>query len=547
MYANFARHTEDPSYPFDQIVRYKHKQGHTIWIRCRGMILRNNQDIPVKMLGAHTDITDIKKKEQELRLQTAFFEQVINGTDLGTWQWNVKTGETIFNQRWAEIIGYTLEELQPVSIDTWMSHAYEKDLENSNKLLQDHFTGKTPVYECEARMIHKDGSLVWVLDKGKVVSWDEDGNPEWMVGSHQEITEKKKAYERNKLFIQQAPTAIAMLNSEMKYLAVSQEWISVFGIKDNIIGKSHYDVLSCIANKRKNNHQECLRGKVIKIDGERVEKEDGEVQWLSWEFRPWYTDEDLVGGIIIHMADITKIKREEELKSLLAVAEDQNRRLRNFAHIVSHNLKSHSGNFEMLLDLFIQENPQTKNNEIIQLFRTASGHLSETITHLNQVVLMNSSIDKNLSRISLKDTIDKTVESISVLALETNVTIKNEVESQIFVLGIPAYLDSILLNLITNGIKYRSKERDSFVSLTSYLDDDFVVLCVQDNGLGIDLKKHRSKLFGMYKTFHSNEDSRGIGLFITKNQVEALGGKIEVESEVDKGTVFKIYIKNEKN
>lgn len=254
------------------------------------MMFRDETGKPIKMLGAHTDITDLKKKEEELRLQKAFFEQVIDGTNLGTWQWNVKTGETIFNERWAEIIGYTLEELEPISIDTWIRHKVSKDLEGSNKLLQDHFARKTEVYECEARMFHKDGALVWVLDKGKVVSWDEEGNPEWMVGSNQEITQKKKAYERNKQFIQQAPTAIAMLDKHMRYLAASQDWIDIFNIETNLLGKSHYDVLPDIANKWKVYHQECAQKNISKSAEERIEKENDEIQWLSWEFRPWYND-----------------------------------------------------------------------------------------------------------------------------------------------------------------------------------------------------------------------------------------------------------------
>ncbi len=548
VYANFAKHSQDPSFPYDQVVRYRHKLGHTVWIRCRGIIIRDNNGKPQKMLGAHTDITEIKKKEEELEIQSAFFKQVIDSTNLGTWQWNIKTGETIFNERWAEIIGYTLEELGPLSIETWISHTVTHDLEKSNKLLQDHFAGKTQVYECEARMLHKNGSYIWVIDKGKVVSWDEDGNPEWMVGSHQEITEKKKDYERNKLFIQQAPTAIAMFDENMGYLAVSQEWSRVFDIEDEeIVGKSHYDVLPEIGNRWKVSHQECLKGKVIKNREEKVEKSDGSIQWLSWEFRPWLTDENKVGGIIIHMSDITKIKREEELKSLLTVAEDQNRRLKNFAHIVSHNLKSHSGNFEMLLDLLIQENPDMGDHEIIKLFKTASDNLTETIVHLNEVVLINTSVDENLVGLNLWEATNKTIESVSAIATENKVTIKNLVRQDVNILGIQAYLDSVLLNLITNGIKYSSEKRDSYVSLNSWIEGDYVVISVEDNGLGINLNRHRAKLFGMYKTFHHNKDARGIGLFITKNQVEALGGKIEVESKVDHGSTFKVYLKYEKN
>jgi len=252
--------------------------------------------------------------------------------------------------------------------------------------------------------------------------------------------------------------------------------------------------------------------------------------------------------LIIHVSDITRIRKEKELKSLLRVAEDQNRRLKNFAHIVSHNLKSHSGNFEMLLDLYIQENPEIENNEIVQLFKTASQNLSDTITHLNEVVSINTSLDKSLVFIKLQGVIDEVISGVSAIALESEVTIDNKVDKDIEVLAIPAYLDSILLNFITNGIKYRSEERTSQVVLSAIRRKDYIELSIEDNGLGIDLAKHRSKLFGMYKTFHPNiKNARGIGLFITKNQVDAIGGKIEVNSKINQGTTFKIYMKYEKN
>lgn len=547
VYANFTAHAEDPSVPYDQIVRFKHKLGHTIWVRCRGVMLRDDQGKPVKMLGAHTDITDIKKKEEELKLQSAFFEHIIDGTGLGTWKWNVKTGETILNERWAEMIGYTLEELEPITLGTWLAHSTKEDQDRSNELLKEHFQNKTPYYECEFKMKHKNGEWIWVLDRGKVVGWDEEGNPEWMVGSHQEITEKKRDFERNRLFIEQTPSAIAMFDREMNYLAASQKWQEIYEINDRkIVGKSYNDIFSDVSEKRRENIRKCLKGEVIKNYEEKIHRKKGDFVWLSWELRPWYSDENEIGGIIIHVADITRIKKEEELKSLLRVAEDQNRRLKNFAHIVSHNLKSHSGNFEMLLDLFLQENPEIRDNEIIKLFKTASQNLSDTIAHLNEVVLINTSLDKSLVPIDLKETIDEVIRGVSAIAIESEVTINNLVNDDVRVMAVPAYLDSILLNFITNGIKYRSLERKSHLTLSAVREGKYMVLSIEDNGLGIDLRKHRSKLFGMYKTFHTDiKNARGIGLFITKNQVEAIGGKIEVDSQVDKGTTFKIYMRYE--
>ena len=107
---------------------------------------------------------------------------------------------------------------------------------------------------------------------------------------------------------------------------------------------------------------------------------------------------------------------------------------------------------------------------------------------------------------------------------------------------IPAYWESVLLNLTSNALKYRSPERKARIRISNEREGNYQVLSVQDNGLGIDLTRYGDKIFGMYKTFHQNEDARGIGLFITKNQIEAMGGKIESQSEVGLGSQFKVYI-----
>ncbi|MBJ7428708.1 MAG: ATP-binding protein, partial [Bacteroidia bacterium] len=108
-----------------------------------------------------------------------------------------------------------------------------------------------------------------------------------------------------------------------------------------------------------------------------------------------------------------------------------------------------------------------------------------------------------------------------------------------------AYLESIIYNLISNAIKYSKKDnkQQSFIQVSSEIINNKIVLSILDNGIGIDLIKNKDKLFGMYKTFHDNEDARGIGLFITKNQIEAMGGTIDVFSELGLGTTFKITFK----
>jgi PAS domain S-box-containing protein len=141
------------------------------------------------------DITDRKTAEKELANKRQRLAYILEGTNVGTWEWNVQTGETIFNERWAEIIGYSLEEIKPLSIETWKKFSHPDDMKVSNDLLERHFKKESPYYECEVRMRHRDGSWVWVLDRGKVATWTQDGKPLIMSGTHQDITNRKRAEE----------------------------------------------------------------------------------------------------------------------------------------------------------------------------------------------------------------------------------------------------------------------------------------------------------------------------------------------------------------
>lgn len=142
------------------------------------------------------DVTEQTRLREQLDEKRQRLRNVIEGTRLGTWEWNVQTGEAAFNERWAEIVGYTLAEFSPVTIRTWIGLAHPDDLLESERLLRRHFDGELEYYEFEARMRHKDGRWIWVLDRGKVIERDAAGAPLWMFGTHTDITEKKEMEER---------------------------------------------------------------------------------------------------------------------------------------------------------------------------------------------------------------------------------------------------------------------------------------------------------------------------------------------------------------
>jgi PAS domain S-box-containing protein len=138
------------------------------------------------------DITERKRAEQKRASERERLASIIEGTHAGTWEWNIQTGETVFNERWAQIAGYTPNELNPISIKTREMLTHPDDLKKSGELLERHFAGELPYYDCECRMKHKDGHWVWVLDRGRVITRTDDGKPLMMFGTHSDITHIKR-------------------------------------------------------------------------------------------------------------------------------------------------------------------------------------------------------------------------------------------------------------------------------------------------------------------------------------------------------------------
>ena len=242
--------------------------------------------------------------------------------------------------------------------------------------------------------------------------------------------------------------------------------------------------------------------------------------------------------------DVTDRKNAEiELNNSFNIVTEQNKRLLNFSYIVSHNLRSHTSNITSLLTLLEEEETKEGQENLMNHIRNVSDLLNETMINLNDVVSIQKNINLVIEPLSLRTYVDKAIEVLSEQIEIKKAIINNNINEEIIVNYNPAYLESIVLNFISNAIKYSHPERQPMITIDSFKENSFTVFQIKDNGQGIDLNKYREKLFGMYKTFHGNKDARGIGLFICKNQIETMGGKIEVESELGVGTIFKIYIK----
>jgi PAS domain S-box-containing protein len=237
-------------------------------------------------------------------------------------------------------------------------------------------------------------------------------------------------------------------------------------------------------------------------------------------------------------------EKELELEREMEVYKEENNRLLNFSHIVSHNLNSHAGNFKVLLDLIDSEEGFDEKIETIKYLRAVSGDLSKTIEDLSQIVNIQNNSEINIESLNVNNYLNRVLNIVNAYNDRSNMTVINNVSPEAVVCFNPAYLESVLQNLSTNAIKYADPKRPLVVEFNFFIENGKKVLTVKDNGLGIDLEKHGDLIFGMYKTFHKHENANGLGLYITKNQIESMKGKITVESQVGEGTTFKIFFKD---
>lgn len=275
----------------------------------------------------------------------------------------------------------------------------------------------------------------------------------------------------------------------------------------------------------------------------RVMTSSGNYKWILDRGKVIERDEKGQPVRVIGTHTDISFQKEKELELLktMKLYSDQNSRLLNFSHIVSHNLNTQAGNIKSILDFIDADADRTMINEMLLHLRTVSNDLNETISNLTQIVKTQSNINIAVEPLKLNEYIEKTISTIKGYDKQTNVSIVNNVPEYLKINFNPAYLESVLLNFATNAIKYRHPDRDPIIIFDFAIEPEgYKSLKITDNGLGIDLAIYGDLLFGMYKTFHKHEEARGIGLYITRNQIEAMKGSVSVESEVGVGTSFKI-------
>ena len=494
----------------------------------------------------------LKKQEEKLLKNEMKFKTIIDQAPIGFAIINTRSGNVMeANKKYCDMFGFNFEEIKQMDVTSLI---HPNDLAKSLEYLKSLDEGKITEFSMEKRCITKTGEVIWVnLSVSQLFESNE--KPTSHIAFVKDITERKeaealieKSQARFKSLIDTIDGIVWEYDLETKSSTfISKKIENLLGYlveeysespefwEDHIHPEDREFALALSAKENKNHVNHDYEYRMLKKNGEIIWVRDI-INYVFENGKPVISR-----GIMI---DITIMKEaEKNLSNSLQLVTEQNKRLLNFSYIVSHNLRSHTSNIESIISLIESAESEEERNEMMQLLKSVSNSLDETMKHLNEVVNINTNINLVTKPLNLIKYIDKAKEVLSEQILSNKVTLTTNIPEDATINYNSAYLESILYNLISNAIRYRHPQRKPIISINLYQQNDKTIIEVSDNGIGIDLVRNADKIFGMYKTFSSNSDARGIGLFITKNQVDAMGGSITVDSIPNEGTTFKIYVK----
>ena len=472
---------------------------------------------------------------------------ILEDFDIAYWKINLLTKEITWSDHFHTLVGK--QDTQTASFDYFLDKILHKDYRYD---FREHFgqlISEVKPFNLEVRLKLENGKFRWFECRTlkKKENSLEDSAVLLFVNIHQA---KRDLYTIEENFFYYRETAEMTstggwyVDSESGAVYWDEVTKKIFNCPYDYVPRPE-DNMKFYAQEHREKAQEMFKkcaeyGIPFKVEIKMLTFHNSEF-WVRATGKPVYNNEQEIIGIRGVFQDIDLHKTNEiNLQNSLDIIAAQNSRLFNFAHLVSHNLRSHSSNLSLISQLLTESKKDRDKLDLLMNVNDIAKNLDEAIRHLNEVVTKQNILTKERKTVQFKDALQVVIASTSSLINRENAQIIADFDKLNEITYISEYLESILLNLITNAIRYRQKGRKPVIFIQTYQENGSSFLEVSDNGMGIDLDQYGDKMFGMYKTFHRHPEAKGIGLFITKNQVEAMGGNISVTSTVNIGTTFKI-------
>ncbi|MES2889347.1 MAG: PAS domain S-box protein [Pseudomonadota bacterium] len=512
-----------------------------------------------KYISMRTDITASKAASAALAEERERLDHILRGTNIGTWEWNVQTGEARFNERWAEMIGYTLEELGPVSIQTWFDHIHPEDLAPSEALLSRHFTRETDYYESEIRIQHRDGRWVWVLARGRVSSWTAEGLPERMYGTHQDISRSIEAQRRlaaSEAFLERAGRLAGVGGWQLDvdsgeltwsgetqrihelpsdYRLVLQEAIQYYAPEARPIIEN--------AVRRAMEHGEGwdLELPLITAKGRSIwVRTVGEVEYAS----------DAPGQrpvrLVCALQDVTARRAAEDAVDAKRAAEAASAAKSAFLATMSHEIRTPLNATIGLCYLLDHTALQADQRDFLRKIQVANRSLLGVINDVLDLAKIEAGEIALESRpFELTDIFEELSDVLGPQAQRKRLVLYFDTPDDLpqRVQGDATRVGQILMNLLSNAIKFTETGRVELSGRLVRTDDahHHLEFVVRDTGIGIS-PEVQERLFMPFVQADAATTRRfggtGLGLSIVWQLAQLMGGEVGVRSQLGQGSEF---------
>ncbi|MEX2513422.1 MAG: PAS domain-containing sensor histidine kinase [Cyclobacteriaceae bacterium] len=336
--------------------------------------------------------------------------------------------------------------------------------------------------------------------------------------------------------------SINVLDKSFNYIYSDGEEYRQSGLDpNNFIGKSHLD------NYTGENYKITKRYLEKLLLGETV---NYEISFRNEKYLksavPLTNNAGEIDRILLVKQNITEAKKlEAEREKLIKDLKSHNEELLRFAYIVSHNLRAPIVNISLLLDLFNEKEPNDPENiEVIENLKISTNLLDATLQDLIEVVSIKKQKIPKVDLIDFKLLLNNVEKSLYNQLKESGIIIHKDFSGLEEMNYVYAHMENFFMNFMTNAVKYKHPDRIPEVWITTHRENDYCVIEFEDNGIGLDLKRYGDRLFGLYQRFHNHVEGKGLGLYLVREQIRVNDGRIEVDSQVGRGTLFKVYLRH---
>ena len=500
------------------------------------------------------DVFEKEKKRNEAEkdlLHTRLrLKQAQTTAHVGSWELEISTGKSIWSEETCRIYGIAFEDYVQ-SFQSWLSFIHPDDMERVIKVTSEAQETLTPL-AFHHRIIRKDESIRHIFSEGNF-ELDSLGKPVSLFGIAHDITEAKKAeeaLEQSEANLRQImdliPQFIFIKNYTGKYIYANKSFAALYGYSpQEVIGKFVNEIIP-----KQNDLQYYLledmevisSGKIKIIPEHVITDNNGNTHLMNTIKVPFTvagTNEKAVLGVGIEITE--QKKAEVERTKIITELVQRNNELEQFSSMISHNLRAPVANILGIVDIMQTIGIELgEEKKITDYLAIASKNLDTVIKDINNILDLKHNVHENRERVEFDSVLHEVKIGLACMMKDKTIKIISDFFGAKEMITVKSYLHSIFHNLISNSIKYRQAGIQTIIEVSSAKIENKVQLKFKDNGLGIDLQKKGEEVFGLYKRFHYHVEGKGMGLFIVKTQVHALGGKISLKSEVNNGSEFTI-------